>query len=81
MKSLKSQSACALLKGWVVQSATTPATTFGSSSGTGAHRLQRLLQHSDQAPGAHFSSGLVSSAWWYPQLPTNDDPAMSPSEK
>ena len=28
MKSLKSQSACALLKGWVVQSATTPATTF-----------------------------------------------------
>ena len=32
MKSLKSQSACALLKGWVVQSATTPATTFGSGS-------------------------------------------------
>jgi hypothetical protein len=32
MKSLKSQSVCALLKGWVVQSATTPATTFGSSS-------------------------------------------------
>ncbi len=32
MKSLKSQLVCALLQGWVVQSATAPATTFGSSS-------------------------------------------------
>jgi hypothetical protein len=39
MKSLKTQSFCALLKGWIVQSATAPATTFGSSSGTGARRL------------------------------------------
>jgi hypothetical protein len=74
MKRLKSQSACALLKvGCKV--CHSPSGCYNTrikllvlEHWHMAHRLQRLLKHSDQAPGAYFSSGLVSSTWWYPQL-------------
>ena len=56
--------------GCTVRSATTRALLQHSdpAPGTVAYRLYRLLQRSDQAPGAHFSSASVSITWWYPQL-------------
>ena len=78
MKSLKSQSVCALLKGWVVQSATTPAfsesifndgTTHNGTRppyrATGSHHLKRLV-YGGLGLGlilSEMSEGLVGSEW------------------